>query len=80
MEAEKQWEIDGETQRNDKAKDPKEQNPILNTSNKLCRIKKKKKKGRPEKENFSQETGLPDYLTGLTGVHTTDRVEKANFV
>jgi hypothetical protein len=37
---------------------------------------KKKKKGRPEEENFSQETGLPDYPTGLTGVHTTGRVDK----
>ena len=33
MESEKQWEMDEETQRNDKAKDPKEQNPISNTSN-----------------------------------------------
>ena len=73
MEAEKQWEIDGETQRNDKAKDPKEQNPISNTSNK-CRTKKKKKKkkGRPEEENFSQETSLPDYPTGFTGARQTE--------
>ena len=69
MEAEKQWEMDGETQRNNKEKDPKEQNPISNTSNK-CQTKKKKKKGRPEEENFSQETGLPDYPTGLTVVST----------
>ena len=78
MEAEKRREIDGETQRNDKAKDPKEQNAILNTSN-ICEMKK----GRPEEESISQETGLPEYPTGLTGVHiqdpvavTTDRVDK----
>ena len=33
MESEKQWEMDEVTQRNDEAKDPKEQNPISNTSN-----------------------------------------------
>ena len=75
MEAEKQWEKDKETQRNDKAKDPKEQNPISNTSNK-CGTKK----GRPEEENFSQETGLPDYPTGLTGVHIKDPVVVTNRV
>jgi hypothetical protein len=33
--------------------------------------KEKEKRGRPEEENFSQEeTGLPGYPTGLTGVHT----------
>ena len=69
MEAKKQWEMNKETQRNDKAKDPKEQNAISNTSN-IC----KTKKGRPEEENFSQETGLPDYSTGLTGVHIQDPV------
>ncbi len=79
MEVEKQWEMDGETQRIDKAKDPKEQDSISNTSNK-CQTKKKKKKGRPEEENFSQETGLPVYPTDLTGVHMTDRVEKVIFV
>ena len=70
--------MDRETQRNNKAKHPKEQNQILSTSNK-CGTKK----GRPEEENFSQETGLPDYPTGLTGVHImdpvvvmTDRVDK----
>ena len=55
MELEKQWEMDEVTQRNDEAKDPKEQNPISNISNK-CGTKK----GRPEEENFSQETGLPE--------------------
>jgi hypothetical protein len=30
MESEKQWEMDEETQRNDKAKDPKELNPTIN--------------------------------------------------
>jgi hypothetical protein len=54
MESERQWEMDKETQRNDEAKYPKEQNPISDTSNK-CGTKK----GRPEEENFSQETGLP---------------------
>ena len=49
---------------------------------KLVERKKKKKKGRPKEENFSQETGLPDYPTGLTGVDikdpvvVTDRVDK----
>ncbi len=78
MEVKKRWEMDRETQRNDKAKDPKEQNAISNTS-----YKRETKKGRPEEENFSQETGLPDYPTGLTGVYiqdpvvvTTDRVVK----
>ena len=78
MEAEKRWEMDGETQRNDKAKDPKEQDAIPNTSN-ICETKK----GRPEEESISQETGLPDYPAGLTGGHiqdpvavTTDRVDK----
>ena len=78
MESEKkQWEMDKETQRNDKVKDPKEKNPTSNIPNK-CGTKK----GRPEEENFSQETGLPDYPTGLTGVHikdpvlVTDRVDK----
>ena len=33
--------------------------------------KEKEKRGRPEEENFSQETGLPDYPTGLTSVHTS---------
>ena len=66
MESEKkQWEMDEETQRNDKVKDPKEKNPTSNIPNK-CGTKK----GRPEEENFSQETGLPDYPTGLTGVQT----------
>ena len=72
MEAEKQWEMDGETQRNDKAKDPKEQNPISNTSNK-CQTKKKKKKGRPEEENFSQETGLPDYSKATITHETSNK-------
>jgi hypothetical protein len=78
MEAEKRWEMDRETQRNDKAKDSKEQKSISNTSN-ICETKK----GRPEEENFSKETGLPDYPAGLTGVHiqdpvvvTPDRVDK----
>ncbi len=35
------------------------------------RKRKRKKRGRPEEENFSQETGLPDYPTGLTSVHTS---------
>ncbi len=30
MESEKQWEMDKETQRNKKAKDPKELNPTIN--------------------------------------------------
>jgi hypothetical protein len=44
MEAEKQWAMVEETQRNDKAKDPKEQNPISNTSNNV----KQKRKGKRE--------------------------------
>jgi hypothetical protein len=35
-------------------------------------LKKKKKKGRPEEENFSQETSLPDYPTGFTGARQTE--------
>jgi hypothetical protein len=31
--------------------------------------KEKEKRGRPEEENFSQETGLPGYPTDLTSVH-----------
>jgi len=54
MEAKKQWEMNEETQRNDKAKDPKEQNTISNTSNKCGTTK-----GRPEEENFSQEHRSP---------------------
>ena len=52
MEAEKQWEMDGETQGNNEAKDPKEQNPISNTSNR-CWTKKKKKKGEDLKKKTS---------------------------
>ena len=44
----KQWEMDEETQRNDKVKDPKEKNPTSNIPNK-CGTKK----GRPDEENFS---------------------------
>ena len=54
MEAEKQWEMDGETQRNNKAKDPKEQNPISNTSNR-CRTKKKKKRGDLKKKTSAKK-------------------------
>jgi hypothetical protein len=32
----------------------------------------KLKKGRPEEENFSQETSLPDYPTGFTGARQTE--------
>ena len=39
---------------------------------KLVELKKKKKKGRPEEENFSQETSLPDYPTGFTGARQTE--------
>jgi len=39
---------------------------------KLVELKKKKKKGRPKEENFSQETSLPDYPTGFTGARQTE--------
>ncbi len=39
---------------------------------KLVELEKKKKKGRPEEENSSQETSLPDYPTGLIGVQQTE--------
>jgi hypothetical protein len=65
----KTMEMDGETQRNNEAKDPKTESNIEHIQQ-MSNEKEKEKRGRPEEENFSQETGLPGYPTGLTGVHT----------
>jgi hypothetical protein len=50
--------MDGETQRNNKVKDPKEQNPTSNTSN-SCRTKKKKKKGKTRRRKLQPRNRSP---------------------
>ena len=65
----KTMEMDGETQRNNEAKDPKTESNIEHIQQ-MSNEKEKEKRGRPEEENFSQESGLPGYPTGLTSVHT----------
>ena len=55
MEAEKQWDMDGETQRNNEAKDPKEQNPYIEHIQQKMSNEKEKKREDPKKKTSAKK-------------------------